>query len=237
MSLKWELTDLAVAIRTDDEDATGYFVAKDHDFIDFNKEIVEPGENANYPHGALSINADDDFYSVAVIPYKFEEMSCADIVAILWPDIENPVIRPDHGDYWWTAQRDSSLEVPGEPWELWFVETAPKKISNKIAMQVPHFTPETGEDGYPVGYDAIRWRTCNTMEEAVEARSSIGGTVYKEDFENIGFEIRHWHDGVRTTVRTLDVNPEKFQIVDRPKEPNIYNRLGLDVAEAKEGVW
>ena len=234
MSLKLELIDLAVAIRTDDSDATGYFVAKDHHFTDFNRQIVEPGEDENFPDGALGIYVDDDYYAVAALPYKYKALSCAEIVASLWPEIENPTILPDHGDYWWTAQRDLSLEVPGEPWELWFVETE-TAIPNQIAMQVPHFTPEADENGRPVQQEEIRWRTCKTEQEALAARSKIGGTGYVEDFQNLGFEVRHWKDGVRTTVHVLPLDLDRFTLVDRPKnhEADIYKRLGLDGVTTK----
>ncbi|WP_315921988.1 hypothetical protein [Mesorhizobium sp. SP-1A] len=236
MSLIHDLRDLAVSIRTD-EQAAGFFVWKDVPFTDFNRQIVEPGTNPDFPSGALGIYSDDDFYAVASLPYRFKDLSCAEIVATLWPEIENPVILPDHGDYWWTAQRDDKLEVPGEPWEMWFVESARGAIPDNVALQTPHCVPEADSDGRPAKYDAVRWRTCATEEEALKARSSIGGSVYREDFENLSIEIRHWDQGVRTIIHKLGVDPEKFTIIETPKETDIYKRLGLtDTALERENT-
>lgn len=210
MSLIHDLRDLAVLIRRD-EPTSGFFVWKDVPHRDFNRQIVEPDTNPDFPSGALGIYSDGDFEEVAALPHRFKDLSCAEIVATLWPEIDNPVILPDHGDYWWTAQSDDKLEVPGEPWEMWFVES----------------THGAEADDHPLKYDAVRWRTCATEEEALKARSSIGGSVYREDFENLSIEIRHWDQGVRTIIHKLGVDPEKFKIIETPKEPNIYKRLGL----------
>jgi hypothetical protein len=88
-------------------------------FRDLNREIAHPGINADIPDGAVGIRGDWDFWLVAYLPYRFSTLSCTDIAAAIWPDITNIEALPDSGDYWWTAKSDDSLEVPGEPFEVW----------------------------------------------------------------------------------------------------------------------
>lgn len=206
MSLIHDLRDLAASIRTD-EQKTGFFVWNDVPFNDFNRQIIEPGDDAAFPSGLLNIYGDEDYYIVASLPYRFKELSCADIIPILWPEIENPIFLPDHGDYWWTAKANHNLEVPGEPWELWFFEDN----------------------------NSHRWSTCETEEKALKARSNIGGSVYKEDFDKLSVEIRCWEKGIRRTIHKIGLDPEKFNLIEKPDEPCIYKHLGLsELTEEKE---
>lgn len=67
----------------------------DPPFNDFNRDIEEPGSNKCYPEGALGIRADDDFWTIAVLPLEFRSLSIEELVPVLWPHIENPIFNPD----------------------------------------------------------------------------------------------------------------------------------------------
>jgi hypothetical protein len=67
----------------------------------------------------VGIRGDWDFWLVAYLPYRFSSLSCAEIASCIWPDVTDVIALPDSGDYWWTAKSDDSLEVPGEPFEVW----------------------------------------------------------------------------------------------------------------------
>lgn len=54
---------------------------------DFNREIIEPGKNALFPHGVVGIRVDGDFWQVAALPYSWRIYSIQEIVEKLWPDI------------------------------------------------------------------------------------------------------------------------------------------------------
>ena len=54
-------------------------------FNDFNKEICLPGVHPDFPEGALGIRADENFWQVGLLPYRFHELSMEDIAGILWP--------------------------------------------------------------------------------------------------------------------------------------------------------
>lgn len=64
---------------------------------DFNREIVEPGVNETYPEGALGVRVDDDFWTVAVFPLEFRDLSIETLVPIVWPKITDAEFRPDSG--------------------------------------------------------------------------------------------------------------------------------------------
>lgn len=66
---------------------------------DFNREIVPAGKNDNYPEGALGIRVDDDFWVVAVLPFRFAELSIENLVEVIWPDIyPKAEFKPDSRD-------------------------------------------------------------------------------------------------------------------------------------------
>lgn len=88
-------------------------------FRDLNRDIAHPGDNADIPEGAVGIRGDWDFWLVAYLPHRFSGLSCKDIASCIWPDVDNVIALPDSGEYWWTAKSDDSLEVPGEPFEVW----------------------------------------------------------------------------------------------------------------------
>lgn len=138
----------------------------------FNREIVKPGENDDTPDGCVRVMSDCDFYEVANLPYHFEPLSCAEIVSVLWPDVPNPKIYPDHGDYWWQAVSDETLEVPGEPFELWFH----CRINGIVT-------------------DSMRFDTLATEQEAIKRETKIESSA-TEGTEAL-FEIRTWKDGER----------------------------------------
>ena len=73
----------------------GWWYAPDPGFDDFNKEIVPPGVLDALPEGGVGIRTDDDFWTEAVFPHEFRDISIQDMVAILWPEIQDPVFHED----------------------------------------------------------------------------------------------------------------------------------------------
>jgi hypothetical protein len=66
--------------------------------LDFNREFVQPGEQAGFPDGVIGIRVDDDFWCVAAIPLSYADVPLIDIVRILWPDYAaDAQVCPDHG--------------------------------------------------------------------------------------------------------------------------------------------
>ena len=62
---------------------------------DFNKEIVDPNINEDYPEGAVGIRVDDDFWQVAALPLEFKDLSIQEMVEVLWPEEKKPTFNPD----------------------------------------------------------------------------------------------------------------------------------------------
>jgi hypothetical protein len=78
---------------------TGFSVGND-----LNREIIKPGENDTFPDGAIGIRADDDFWAVGALPYdEYKDTPIEKIAAKFWPELTDPVFRPDSGDPWWKA--------------------------------------------------------------------------------------------------------------------------------------
>lgn len=151
---------------------------------DFCKEILEPGTNENLPDGAVGIRTDDDFWIAAELPYRFKDLDCATLVSIAWPHIENPIIRPDSGDYWWTARYNDDLEVPGEPFEVW--------------------THITYQDGYTQNerYDSYRDRSeADKRAHFILGSSSIG------EGHTFTVIIKEWSNGVRSEIAKHPFTP------------------------------
>ncbi|MBY3433750.1 hypothetical protein HFN89_06260 [Rhizobium laguerreae] len=161
---------------------------------DFNREIVNPGENPDAPDGCVRIMSDSDFYEVANLPYHFEPLSCAEIVSVLWPGVQKPKIYPDHGAYWWTAVADESLEVPGEPFEVWL---------------------HSRTDG--IVADSTRFDTLPTEQEAIEREAQI------ETHASVGteslYEIRAWKNGERIGG---ELRPRTNVFYSPPREPIMW---------------
>jgi hypothetical protein len=65
------------------------------DFNDFTKEIVQPGVSKRFPLGACGVRTDDNFWIETALPPHFAALSVQEIVAVLWPDIEDPTFNPD----------------------------------------------------------------------------------------------------------------------------------------------
>lgn len=137
-------------------------------FSDFNREVVPPGTNPKYPEGAVGIRMDWDFWTAAVLPYRFVGLDCMTIVRTLWPDVEDPTVWPDHGDPWWAAKTDEGAEVPGEPFELWSTVTPPEGEPERQRMDTfpdraaalaaePRSTWHMGP-GYRVECEIMEWR-------------------------------------------------------------------------------
>jgi hypothetical protein len=157
----------------------------------FNREIVSPGEDDKAPDGCLRVMSDSNFYEIANLPFRFTALSCAEIVSALWPDIEQPAIYPDHGDYWWTAISDPNLEVPGQPFELWFHTRQGGSIT-----------------------DSMRFDAFATEQEAVEIEAK-GKTGAPEGSEPL-FEVKVWRDGERLDG---DLRPMTNVVYSKPREP------------------
>ena len=161
---------------------------------DFNREIVKPGENEKAPDGCLRIMCDSDFYEVANLPLRFTAVSCLDIVLILWPDIQSPTIYPDHGDHWWTAIGDREMEVPGQPFELWF-----------------HFREGGALD------ESMRFEAFATMAEALAREVRV--TTHATEGTEALFEIKVWRGGVRFGG---DLSPRSNVVYSKPREPIVW---------------
>jgi hypothetical protein len=146
-----------------------YFVDKVVHFRDLNREIVQPGEDDQLPEGGVGIRGDGDFWILAFLPHRFSALSCEEIARNIWPEVKDFQFLPDSGDHWWTAIHDETLEVPGEPHELW----------------VTHVDGEGLPDG------RMRFATYPSLAEAHEQaqrrHSSGHGT----------WSVLSWKDGVR----------------------------------------
>jgi hypothetical protein len=91
-ALAQELKDYALALPRRDNgnyaSEEGYFFVPDQlPGYDFNREIVQPGTNEHFPHGALGVRVDENFWAVAAMPLRFAGLSIQVIVAILWPTL------------------------------------------------------------------------------------------------------------------------------------------------------
>lgn len=66
--------------------------------FDFNREIVPPGTNVDFPEGCLGIRADGDFWAVAALPLSYEAVPLETLVKALWPTIaDRAECTPDSG--------------------------------------------------------------------------------------------------------------------------------------------
>lgn len=76
-----------------------YFFTQDElPGLDFNREIIEPGTNEEFPNGAIGIRADDDFWGVAALPLSYRDTPLAEIVKELWPQYAaSAKLCPDSG--------------------------------------------------------------------------------------------------------------------------------------------
>lgn len=64
---------------------------------DFCREIIPPGENKNFPDGAVGIRVDADFWAVAALPLEYVDWKLEDIATDLWPHTFNATFHPDSG--------------------------------------------------------------------------------------------------------------------------------------------
>lgn len=64
-------------------------------FNDFNRELCPPGVMDTLPDGGVGIRSDDDFWTEAILPWRFRGLPVQVIVGVLWPGIEDPVFKPD----------------------------------------------------------------------------------------------------------------------------------------------
>ncbi|MCV9964727.1 hypothetical protein OIU34_22815 [Pararhizobium sp. BT-229] len=197
-SLLAELREFALEYDGLPDDAeVDHWYFQDHERLpghDFNREIVNPGANTDAPEGCVRIMCDVDFCEVANLPSRFTALSCADVVSILWPDIKSPTVYPDHGDHWWIAIGDESLEVPGQPVELWL-----------------HF-----REGGAIT-ETMRFEAVATEAEALEREARMESHI-TEGSEAL-FEIRVWKDGERVEG---DLRPRSRVVCSPPREPIVW---------------
>lgn len=68
---------------------------------DFTRELIKPSKE--WPEGVVCIRVDDDFWSMAALPWEYRRLPLAVVVEILWPEIEKPILCADHGSWeeWW----------------------------------------------------------------------------------------------------------------------------------------
>lgn len=66
--------------------------------LDFNRHIVLPGANEEFPQGVIGIYVDDDFWCVAALPISYLNVPLRDVVEALWPEYAAQAeMCPDHG--------------------------------------------------------------------------------------------------------------------------------------------
>lgn len=97
-SLAEELREWAKTHERDTRRGTLYWWSMSLPTLDINRELLYPGTHTKFPEGAVGVRTDDDFFAVAVLPWKFLPLSTLSIVEILWPSvITDPRfdIRPD----------------------------------------------------------------------------------------------------------------------------------------------
>lgn len=150
---------------------------------DFCKEVVEPGSQPGLPAGAVGIRTDGDFAAFAALPYRFKYVPTAEIVAICWPNVEQPTICPDSGDYWWTAIYDDTLEVPGEPFELWCRVTYPDGSveEQRHTTHVERSDAEATVRRFRAGLGKGHTLTLQTREWKGGSRTVLATYAYPED--------------------------------------------------------
>jgi hypothetical protein len=86
---------------TEEQDpTTEYSWTENIPTLDFNREMFAPGQNEKFPEGVVGIRTDDDFWSVAALPWKFQDLPLDVIVSTLWPraaDAKGYTIGYDRG--------------------------------------------------------------------------------------------------------------------------------------------
>lgn len=62
-----------------------------------NREITPPKTHGAYLSGAVRLMFDEDFFAFAVFPYAFREIPLADMLAVMFPDVDDWQFLPDSG--------------------------------------------------------------------------------------------------------------------------------------------
>lgn len=62
-----------------------------------NREITPPKTHGAYLNGAVRLMFDEDFFAFAVFPYAFREIPLADMLAVMFPDVNDWQFLPDSG--------------------------------------------------------------------------------------------------------------------------------------------
>jgi hypothetical protein len=156
---------------------------------DLNRSLEIPGSEG-FKEGAVRIISDDDFYPVAHLPWEFSGLSVAAIASVLWPELEEAVFRPDSGDFWWEAIADETLEVPGQPHELWFHVEREGKLEESFR------------------YDA--YATLQDVDDGAR-RMCAGASVT----DGAVWQVRTWVGGQRIDGPLMDVNGPGKEILTR----------------------
>ena len=64
--------------------------------LDFNRDLIPPNTSTERPEGIVGIRVDEDFFLVAILPWKYHELNIQEIVQVLWPRLYNKsIFRPD----------------------------------------------------------------------------------------------------------------------------------------------
>lgn len=113
--LKADLAAFVQAMPVDADDihrSKPWFVSRRVPTTDFNREFCTPGIAPRFPDGALGIRTDDDFWEVALLPWRFSALSIQDLVAVLWPQYAGEAeYNPDsHYNPKHAAAADEDLE-------------------------------------------------------------------------------------------------------------------------------
>ncbi len=67
--------------------------------LDFNRQVIPPGSREELPRGGIALYVDDDFWCVALLPWKpYSDRTIQELVAEIWPHYaEQATFAPDHG--------------------------------------------------------------------------------------------------------------------------------------------
>ena len=84
-----------------------HYAGNDIPSLDFNREIAHPGVSKDYPEGILGLRVDDDFWVVALLPYKYIDLPIEFLVENMWPSLYKECsFHPDSPEY-----DDGSIEA------------------------------------------------------------------------------------------------------------------------------
>ncbi len=110
-----------------------HYAADELPGLDFNREIVEPGDNETFPDGVLGIRVDDDFWAVAALPLKYRDKPLREIISALWPQyVEQATFLPDSGSIE-QKLHDSDVRAKLAERRADHYRTAAQSLENEVA--------------------------------------------------------------------------------------------------------